>query len=137
MSGPTDHHVIPEDTSGHGDRKVGLSEVQHGCPRGQGNVGAVVDCPQSTMANGCGRYGLEQAQLVARLEPFLPQLYHVNARGEDLIQELHQVALPSPTIRAQVEPRALESLNGHLPHDRPDYPAGQGGVMLNLAREPG
>jgi hypothetical protein len=108
VRGPTDEHPVAHDAAGDLHGQVVLAEVQHVGLRAEGDVGAVVDRPQPAVpAGGVGEH-LAQRELLARLEPLLPQLYDVDAGRQHGVEELDQVALPSPAVGAQVEPRIGE-----------------------------
>ena len=105
-------------------RQVVLPEVEHVRPGRQGHVGPVVHRQQRAVPAAGGGEHLEQRELLARLEALLPQLHDVHPAAEDRVEELGQVALGAPPVRAQVkpgvgQPRAQVSHPVIMPHPRP------------------
>ncbi len=78
--------------------------MKHVRPGRQGHVGPVVHRQQRAVPTARVGEHLEQRQLLARLKALLPQLHDVHPAAEDRVEELGQVALGAPPVRAQVEP---------------------------------
>jgi len=61
------------------------------------------------MPISCGRESLQQRELLASLEALFPQLYDVDAAGQNRVEKVLEVAATLSRVRAQVEPGVCEA----------------------------
>ena len=108
MAAPADERARAEDAPRDRHRQVVLPQVEHVGPGGQRDVRAVVHGQQAAVPPAGVREHLEQREFLARLQALLPQLHDVHPGAEDGVEELRQVALGPPGVRAQVEPRVRQ-----------------------------
>jgi hypothetical protein len=100
-----DQRAGPEDLPRHRHRQVVLPQVQHVRARRQGHVRPVVHREQPPVPPA--RFGehLQQREFLPRLQALLPQLDDVHPARQRRVEKLAQVALPTPPVGAQVQPR--------------------------------
>jgi len=103
MRRAADEYLVADDLPRDPYRQVVLPEMQDRCPHRPRHVGSVVDGEQLAVPFGGRRERLQQHDLRAGLESLLPQLHNVDARSKHSVEELREIAGPSPRIGAQVE----------------------------------
>ena len=91
--------------------------MQYVGSRGERDVRAVVDRQQLAVPLAGVREHLQRGQFVRSLHLLLAELHDVHATGQCGVQELLEVALLLPRIRAQVEPGVGQSVGvvSHTP----------------------
>lgn len=104
MSGEAQGDPVAHDATRGRPRQVALAEVQHGCSRCRGDVGAVVHGPEAAMPLGDLAQDAEQLELLGGFERLVPQLHDVDAARVGRVDELGEVAPITAGVGAQVEP---------------------------------
>ena len=125
----TDEHILADDPTRRGRRKVILTHMQDVGPGERRDVGAVVDGEQGTARlSDLAQHG-EDLQFLTRLEcseavfarrSLVAQLHDVDAACERSVDELGQVAAFASGVGAEIEGRGLQSLGACVVggHDR-------------------
>ncbi len=119
----TDRYVRSDDRPRHVDGKIVLPEMQYRSAGRAGDIGAVVDGEQRTVALRGGCEHLQRRHLGPGLETLLAELDDVDAAHEHGVEKLGEITLVRTRVHTEVKPRLAESAGGHAPDDTERMPA--------------
>ena len=103
VAGASDEHVCSHQLARDRDRQVTLPQVQHVGARRVGDVGPVVHRDERTVPIAGRPHHGECGQFIGGLEPLVSELDHIDAAGQDRVQESSEVTWAGAGVGAQVE----------------------------------
>ena len=110
VSGETNPRRGADDPSSGQQRQVLLTDVQDRSRRQEGDIGPIIDCPESTMALRNRSKNLEEFQLLSGFDGLVSKLDDIHSARERRFEKLSKITTIFSRIGAEVKP------GSHLVH---------------------